>query len=96
MKLSLLSLLALVVTIAFITWLPFGGYINREMVEASVSVAVVRVPLATAALFITLRALDYVARINFKREWVGLDNAKALYLSARFVGVCILLAAVFG
>lgn len=96
MRVFLIAVLFIVSTLALTQYLPLGSFFDAALIEASTSAAVLRFPLALAALAIALRTLDYVAAIKFQDAWKDLSNAHAVYLGARFVGVCMLLAAIFG
>lgn len=96
MRVFLIAVLFIVLTLAGAVYLPLGTLFDAALIEASTSAAVLRFPLSLAALAIALRTLDYTGGINFLKAWDGLTNAHAVYLGARFVGVCILLAAIFG
>lgn len=96
MRLFLIAVLFIVIAVWMLVTLPFGGLIDAAMIEASVNATILRFPLALAALAITMRTLDYVAQIKFAETWAGLTNAHAVYLGARFIGACLLLAAIFG
>lgn len=96
MRVFLIAVLFIVAALWMLLTLPFGGLIDASLIEASISATVLRFPLALAALAITLRTLDYVAAINFAEVWAGMTNAHAVYLGARFVGACVLLASIFG
>ena len=96
MRVFLIAILFITITVWMLLTLPFGGLIDASLIEASISATIMRFPLALAALAITLRTLDYVAAIKFTDDWAGLTNAHAIYFGARIVGVCLLLAAIFG
>lgn len=96
MRVFLIAVLFIVLTLAGAVYLPLGTLFDAGLIEASTSAAALRFPLALAALAIALRTLDYVAAIKFQDAWKDLSNAHSIYLGARFVGVCLLLAAIFG
>ena len=96
MRLFLIALLFIVVSLWMLLTLPFGGFIDASLIEARLSATVIRFPLALAAFAVTLRTLDYVAGISFSQAWADLTIPHAIYLGARIVAVCLLLAAIFG
>lgn len=96
MKVSLLSILMLSIAVLLLMNLPLGTYFDAELIQASVSAGVIRVPIAIASLLVTLRMLDWMAGISFSGSWKTMSQPHAIYLAGRIIGVTWLLAAILG
>lgn len=94
-RLILMSLIALAMFVLAIEYGPLKEGELKDMIQVSITTIAIRAPMALVSLFVFLRAMDYIGKINFSTAWSGLSNGQAIYLGARFIGVCWLLGAIY-
>lgn len=99
LRISILLLVAVIVSVTLAMFLPWVSAGDVEIIRAGLMITLVRVPLALAILLFTMRAMDWMTHEPFSRAldaMRGKPYALAIYHGARLVGVCLLLAALFG
>lgn len=98
LRISILILLAVVVTAVLVLWLPWVQGPDAALIRVSLIASLIRVPLALAVLLFSMRALDWLTHHPFRDVFAIIKSsphALAIYHGARLVAVCLLLASLF-